>query len=151
MRMTLIRRLLTVAVVIFASGCVSRPADPPVADVVNVMEAFYGAIKKGDPAAAMAQIAPDAMFVESGRLETRAEYEKNHLPLDIDFEKQVDGKRGQWRVTFQDDTAWAIVTTEYDGEFDGGPVNFISAQLAVLSKTDNRWMIRAIHWSSRRL
>ena len=37
----------------------------------------------------MSVIAPDAMFVESGKLETRAEYEMNHLPVDIDFEKQV--------------------------------------------------------------
>jgi hypothetical protein len=31
----------------------------------------------------MTLIAPDAVFVESGRLETRDEYEKNHLPADI--------------------------------------------------------------------
>jgi ketosteroid isomerase-like protein len=119
-------------------------------DVIAALESFYSAMKEGDAAKAMTLIAPDAVFVESGRLETRAEYEKNHLPADIGFEKQVTGRRGQWQVKNEGDTAWAIVTTEYDGTFDGSPVNFISAQLAVLTRSDNRWLIRSIHWSSRR-
>ena len=65
----------------------------------------------------MSVIAPDAMFVESGKLETRAEYEMNHLPADIDFEKQVTGKRDPLRITFKDDAAWVIATTTYDGKF----------------------------------
>jgi ketosteroid isomerase-like protein len=119
-------------------------------DVVAVMEAFYGAMKTGDTSAAMRHIASDAVFVESGRLETRAEYESNHLPADIQFEKQVTGKRSPWQVTFADDTAWGIATTEYDGTFDGSPVNFVSAQLAVLTRQEGAWRIRSIHWSSRR-
>ena len=114
-----------------------------------MLEAFYGAMKKGDTAAAMQLIAPDAVFVESGKLETRAEYEANHLPADIQFEKQVTGKRGPMRTTFQGDAAWVIVTTEYDGSFDGRPVSFVSAQLAVLTRNDGNWRIRSIHWSSR--
>ena len=108
-------------------------------------------MKKGDAAAAMAPIAPDAVFVESGRLETRAEYESNHLPADIAFEKQVDGTRSPWQVTIEGDTAWVIATTDYVGTFDDRPVDFVSAQLAVLSLGDDgRWLIRAVHWSSMR-
>ena len=143
------------------AGC-SAPADKPTAqahttatpadehDVTAVLETFYAAMKTGDTAAAMQQIAPDAVFVESGKLETRAEYEANHLPLDIAFEKQVTGKRGPWRITIQGDAAWVIATTEFDGTFDGGPVNFVSAQLAVLTRNEGNWRIRSIHWSSRR-
>jgi ketosteroid isomerase-like protein len=107
-------------------------------------------MKTGDTAAAMQNIAPDAVFVESGQLETRAEYEANHLPADIKFEQQVTGKRSPWQITFQDDTAWGIATTEFNGTYDGDPVNFVSAQLAVLTRTDDQWRIRSIHWSSRR-
>ena len=114
------------------------------------MESFYGAMKTGDTAAAMQHIAADAVFVESGQLETRSEYEKNHLPADIQFERQVSGKRSPWQVTFEDGTAWGIATTEYDGTFEGSPVNFVSAQLAVLTRQDGAWRIRSIHWSSRR-
>lgn len=113
-----------------------------------MLESFYGAIKKGDAKAAMSVIAPDAMFVESGKLETREQYEKNHLPLDIDFERQITGKRGPMRITFAGDTAWIIVTTEYDGKVDGGPVAFASSQLMVLTKGAEGWKIRSIHWSS---
>jgi ketosteroid isomerase-like protein len=139
--------LLLTASLAFAA-CSPPPANE--SDVTAVLESFYGAMKNGDTAAAMATIAPDAVFVESGRLETRAEYEANHLPADIGFEKQVTGKRSPWQVTLQGDTAWVIATTEYDGQFDGSPVQFTSAQLAVLARSDDRWLIRSIHWSSRR-
>ena len=127
----------------------SAPA-PREQDVVAVMEAFYGAMKTGDKTVAMQNIAPDAVFLESGKLETRAEYEANHLPADIEFERQVTGKRSPWQVKFDGDTAWGIATTEFNGTFDGSPVNFVSAQLAVLSRQDGAWRIRSVHWSSRR-
>ena len=95
-------------------------------------------------------IAPDALFLESGRLETRAEYEANHLPSDIAFEREVTGKRGPMRVSFSGDAAWVIVTTDYVGTFEGSPVDFTSAQLAVLTRETGDWRIRSIHWSSRR-
>lgn len=129
------------------AGCTQNTDD---VDVRSTLEAFYGAMKNGDTVVAMAQIAEDAQFVESGRLETREEYEKNHLPADIAFEKQVTGKRTPFKVTINGDTAWAIATTEFDGEFDGAPVNFTSAQLAVLSRESEGWRIRSIHWSSMR-
>ena len=142
------------AVVVAAVACGSLAAcaapEPRSEDVVAVMESFYGAMKTGDTAAAMQHIAPDAVFVESGRLETRAEYEANHLPADIKFEQQVTGKRSPWQITFHDDTAWGIATTDFNGTYDGDPVDFVSAQLAVLTRTDGEWRIRSIHWSSRR-
>jgi ketosteroid isomerase-like protein len=130
-------------------ACASAPP-PNEADIQAVVEGFYGAMRKGDTAAAMSLIAPDALFVESGRLETRAEYESNHLPLDIEFESKVTGKRAPLRVTFEGNTAWVIATTEYQGEFQGGPVDFVSAQLMVLTRDSGNWRIRSIHWSSRR-
>lgn len=131
------------------SAC-GQPTAETQAEVRNTLEAFYAAMKNADNARAMSHIAEDAVFVESGRLETRDEYEKNHLPSDISFEKQVSGKRGEWKITIEDNTAWAIATTEYDGIFDGAPVAFTSAQLAVLSRDADAWRIRSIHWSSRR-
>ena len=133
-------RLGLLVMVCGVSACAAAPHNE--ADVTTVLETFYGAMKTGDTAAAMRQIAPDAVFVESGRLETRDEYEKNHLPADIGFERQVTGKRGTWQVKFEGDTAWAIVTTDYEGTFDGSEVNFVSAQLAVLTHETGSWLIR---------
>ena len=138
------------AILLWLPACAPAPAPPSEADVTAVVESFYGAMKAGDTAAAMRLIAPDAVFLESGKLETRAEYEANHLPADIQFESQVTGKRGPMRVTFEGNAAWVIATTEYDGTFDGSPVNFVSAQLMVLTRDSGDWRIRTIHWSSRR-
>ncbi len=137
-------------ILLFTAACTpAAPPPPSESDVTSVVESFYGGMKKGDKAAVMATLAPDALFLESGKLETRAEYEANHLPADIEFESQVTGKRGPWRVTFEDDAAWVIATTEYDGTFDGTPVNFTSAQLVVLTRDTGQWLIRSAHWSSR--
>jgi ketosteroid isomerase-like protein len=120
------------------------------AEVIAAAESFYAAMKAGDTAAAMRVVAADAVFLEAGGLETRAEYEANHLPADMEFEKAVTGKRGPWRVVVQGDTAWLNAMTEYLGTFQGKPVNFVGAQLLVMSRTAGVWQIRAAHWSSRR-
>ena len=145
-------RHIALALLIIGSltACAAENTAETEAAVRGTLESFYGAMGKGDSAAAMALIAPDAMFVESGRLETRDEYEKNHLPADIEFEKQVPGKRGPMRVTLQNDTAWVIAETEFEGSFNGNPVDFVSTQLAVLTRESGNWRIRSIHWSSRR-
>jgi ketosteroid isomerase-like protein len=143
---TLLAVVLTVG-----SACTPAPPPPNEADIQAVVEGFYGAMKKGDTAAAMSFIAPDALFIESGRLETREQYETSHLPNDIEFESQVTGVRSPLRVTFEGNTAWVIATTEYKGTFDGAPVSFVSAQLMVLARDSGEWRIRSIHWSSRRL
>ena len=121
------------------------------AAVGAVVDAFYGAMKTADKAAAMALIADDARFVEGGRLETRAQYEANHLPADIEFEKAVSGQRTSTQVTIDRDAAWVIATTEYHGKFEDEPVDFVSAQLVVLTRQEPNWKIRSIHWSSRPL
>ena len=133
-----------------AASCTSSTSKPTdQADVEAAIESFYAAMKKADSKAAMAMIAPDAMFVESGRIETRQQYEESHLPNDIDFEKQITGKRSPWQITVNGDTAWGIASTEYQGTFDGRDLAFVSRQLAVVTRgEDGKWLIRSIHWSS---
>ena len=147
--------LTVVLLLSLAAGTVAcQPAANVEADtaaVTAVVDAFYGAMKKQDPMAAMALIAEDAMFVESGRLETRTQYEENHLPLDIDFEQMITGNRTSMRVTVDRDAAWVIAETEFRGEFEGSPLAFVSSQLMVLTRQDSEWKIRSIHWSSRQL
>ena len=135
--------------VTLAASCTSTTSKPTdQADVEAAIESFYAAMKKADPKAAMAMIAPDAMFVESGRRETRQQYEESHLPADIDFEKDNTGKRGPWTITVNGDTAWGIASTTYDA----ASVPFVSNQLAVVTRgEDGKWLIRSIHWSSMRL
>lgn len=140
----------SVALAVIVSACAGATPHSE-EDVISVVEGFYGAMKSGDREAAMRAIAPDAVFLEGGQLETREQYESNHLPADIDFERQVSGKRGPMRVTFHGDSAWVIATTDYDGTFNDQPMSFTSAQLMVLTKGETgAWQIRSAHWSSRR-
>ena len=138
---------LTLLSLLWLPACAAAPQE---SGVVAALDAFWGAIRGGDASAAMTHIAADAVFIESGVLETRAEYETNHLPADIAFEKQAKGTQASRQVTIEGDTAWVVTTTSYEGTFDGSPVDFISAQLALLTRRDDRWLIRSVHWSSRR-
>src|SRR5688572_28174002 len=83
-------------VLAFLSMCAAVPAAQTNdrTDVAAVVDGFYGAMKRGDVAGVMRTVAPDAVFLEGGKLETRAEYETGHLPGDIDFERVVNSKRG---------------------------------------------------------
>jgi ketosteroid isomerase-like protein len=152
MRISFLPLLLLMGLLAGPIAC--RPAVDVEADkaaVTAVVDQFYGAMKKADTAAAMSLIAEDAQFVEGGRLETREQYKTNHLPADIEFEQAVQGQRTSMNVTVDGDHAWVIATTEYHGTFEESPVDFVSAQLMVLSRAESGWKIRTVHWSSRRL
>ena len=119
------------------------------AEVVAVVDAFHAALVAGDASAAIRLLADDAVLLEAGSVETRSEYEKNHLPADIEFEKGVSTKRTPIRVVVRGETAWATSTSEVTGTFKGRAVDFVGAESMVLSREPAGWRIRAIHWSSR--
>ena len=121
------------------------------ASVAAVVDAFHAALKTGDAAAALRLIADDAVFLEGGRIETRAEYAANHLPEDIKFEKAIASTQHKYRVVILGNAAWAISTSDMTGTFENQPVNLVGAELMVLSREAGGWRIRTIHWSSRRL
>ena len=124
-----------------------RAAD---AAINGTVAAYHAALKAGDAAAAMKLIADDAIFLESGAIETREQYEKNHLPEDIRFEKTVNSSWRTYRSTRNGDTAWVISTGELVGTFDEKPVNLVVVELTVLTRQSGQWKIRSVEWSSRR-
>lgn len=136
-------------------GLLGRPiaAQSPSADTVAVtavVNGFHTALTAGNGPDVMRLLASDAMLLEAGGIETRAEYEKNHLPADIEFEKGIVTTRTPSRVTVAGDAAWAITTSEYKGTFQGKPVDSIGVELMVLSRDPaGGWRIRTIHWSGR--
>src|SRR4030095_3897458 len=135
------------ALLIWLPRCATAPRPPKESDYTAILDKFYGAIKAGDNKAVMQLIAPDAVFVESGKIETRAEYEANHLPADIEFESQTKGTRGPSKVTFDGsgNTAWVISRAEYD---EGNPEKYINTQLMVLTRDNGEGRIRSISWST---
>jgi ketosteroid isomerase-like protein len=113
------------------------------------VERYHHALAAGDSAAALAQLADDAVILESGGMETREEYRAHHLPADIAFTRAVRETRSPLRISVRGDVAWSMATSTVRGKFRGKAVNSTGAELMVLSRGRNGWKINAIHWSSR--
>ena len=105
-------RFVAAAFVALTSGTtVPAAQQTEEAAVRTVVVRFHTAVTSGDAAGAMAVVGADAVFLEAGSVETRAEYAKDHLPADIEFEKSVPMKRGALRVVVSGDAAWTTCTT----------------------------------------
>lgn len=140
--------IFLVATVLALASCRRPfPTAPDREAIVQTQQAFHRALAKGDHAAAMALLAPDAEVLEMGVRETRAEYQNKHLAADIEFARNVPSQRGPIIVRQEGDVAWLSATTESKGTFRGKEIDSESTELMVLAKKDGRWQIRAIHWS----
>jgi ketosteroid isomerase-like protein len=136
------------------------PAAPPAgasiasdsADAVATVGRFRAALASGDSATALALLAPDAIVLESGAAESRAEYRRHHLPADIEYARAAPGTHALVQAIVHDDAAWVSSTSVTTGTVKGRAVDSAGAELIVLSRRDRQspWQIRAIHWSSRR-
>ena len=123
------------------------------ADVVATVERFHAALAAGDSAAALAVLAADVTILESGDVETREAYRAHHLGADIAYARAVPSTRTLGRVAVAGDAAWVTATSTTRGQYNGREVNSAGAELVVLTRAPRapaRWVIRAIHWSSRR-
>ena len=118
--------------------------------VVQVLERFHAALRAGDSTGALRLLAPDAVIVETGGIESLAEYRSHHLPADIGFAKANERKPGPVSVRVVGSVAWAWSTSETAGTAQGQPVTSLGAELAVLTRSADGWRIQSIHWSSRR-
>lgn len=116
--------------------------------VALVVERYHQALASGDSATALRLLAPDAVILEGGSVETREHYREHHLPADIGFTREVPAQRGMIRVVVRGDVAWASSTSTSTGSFRGRAINSRGAELMVLSREGTDWVIRAIHWSS---
>jgi len=124
------------------------------AAVVDVVHSYHRLLAAGDSLGALRLLAPDAIILESGGVESRGEYRSHHLSGDIEFSRAVPSKTSDVRVVVAGDVAWATSTSVTEGTFKDRPINSAGAELMVLSRirtsAGRAWRIRAIHWSSRR-
>jgi len=88
--------------------------------------------------------------MEAGGVEHLADYLSHHLGADIEFAKAVPSQRTMVSVVQQGDVAWVVGTSVTRGTFRDRPINSNGAELMVLTRSGSGWLIRAIHWSSRR-
>lgn len=125
-------------------------AAPDSAAIVAAADAFHAALAAGDSLAALGLLADDAVVLEGGELETRAQYAAHHLAADIAFTRAVGGTRAVTGVRQAGDAAWLWAATANKGTWNGRDIDSLGAELLVLARDGDRWRIRAIHWSSRR-
>jgi ketosteroid isomerase-like protein len=130
----------------------ARPADIAVDSLAAtaVVESYHRALEQGDSATALGLLAPDAIVLESGGLETREQYRSHHLRADISFARAVPSRYVRARIEIGGDMAWIASTSTTKGQFRDRAVNSAGAELMVLKRTPAGWKIAAIHWSSRR-
>ena len=120
------------------------------AAVAAVVHRYDAALASGDSATALALLAPDAVILESGGVESRAEYRSHHLPADMAYARAVKSVSSPVLVVIEGNAAWASSTSVSQGEYRGKAVNSAGSELMVLTRgADGGWRIRAIHWSSR--
>lgn len=148
-------RLLVVALVALGAAAAPTPAaaQSTRADsvaAVGTVARFEAALAAQDSVQASALLASDVLVLESGTVETRAAYLGHHLSADMKAKRDSKGARTLVRVTMLNNAAYVVSTTSTPSTNAEGSNASEMAELMVLSKTNTGWVIRAIHWSSRR-
>lgn len=139
--------LVSICLVISAKAADLNPSDADA--ITSVVEAFHKALIAGEPAKVMALLAPEALITEDGYIQTRSDYQHDHLGEDIAFARAVPvSSRRVALVRQEGKVAWVTATFRVVGEFHKKPVDSSSAETMILTKTSEGWKIETIHWSS---
>ena len=142
--------LAVLVVTVIGGSSITRPSSHVADDsaaVASVVDDFHAALSRGDSAKALSLLAPDAVILESGGVESRSEYRSHHLPEDIKFAKLVASKRQILQVSVEGSSAWTVGTSTTKGTFTGRVIDSIGAESMVFQKPASGWRIRSIHWS----
>jgi ketosteroid isomerase-like protein len=124
------------------------PASPREAGAA--VDAFHAALRRGDPQAALAFVADDAIVFEEGRAErSKAEYALRHAAADAAFSKAVPSKLLSRTGHATADFALIASESRTKGRFNGQDVDRIMVESMVLRRRSGaEWKIVHIHWSS---
>ena len=123
-----------------------RPATPTVGEAEFAASAtadrFHAALAAGDRAGMEALLAPDAVVLEGGAHESRAEYLSHHFARDAEFLSGTTPEPLYRRTGVAGDAAW-VASTQRIGDVE-------MAELLVMKRTPDGWRVAAVHWSSAR-
>ena len=120
------------------------------ANALSTIERFHSALASGDSARATSLLSNDVLILESGAVQTRAEYLSHHLGADMKASQGSKGVRTIMRVSVLGDAAIVVAKTVTPPTGAEGSTGSELAELMVLSRTGSAWIVRAVHWSSRR-
>ena len=115
----------------------------------GAVEGFHHALTQGDKKAVYRLLAEDVLIFESGGAErSRAEYAGHHMPLDMEFSKNMKREMTAQTVQESGDTAIVISENRTKGTFKDKEYNLLGKETIVLKRMEGRWTITHIHWSS---
>jgi ketosteroid isomerase-like protein len=120
------------------------------AAAVGAVEQFHAALSAGDSSKAVSMLTDDVLIIESGGIQTRAEYLGGHLGADMRASKGAKGERTVVKVNVVGDAAYVVSKTVTPPTGAEGSTGSEMVELMVVTKTTAGWKIRAVHWSSRR-
>lgn len=126
-----------------------EPAAVDAATITSTAEDFHEALAAGEPDRVMSLLSPDALIVEGGAVQTRDEYQREHLAEDIAYARAVPSRLRNVVIRQEGDVAWVTSTFRLTGEFHDRQIDDLAAETMVLTKIPAGWRIRTIHWSSR--
>jgi ketosteroid isomerase-like protein len=146
------------SIVLLANACLlittgqsfGEPAAVDAATITSTAEAFHKALAAGEADRAMSLLSADALIVEGGAVQTRDEYQREHLAEDIAYARAVPSTPRDVVIRQEGNVAWVTSTFRLTGEFHDKQVDDLAAETMVLKKIPAGWRIRTIHWSSRK-
>ncbi len=114
----------------------------------NVVDAFHGALRRGDEQAVIRLLLPEVQIFESGRVEaSRAEYQSHHLQSDLKAAAAITHHVVDRSVETRGDMALVMSRTHVTGQYRNQDVNQAGTETMVLRRTPDGWRVRHIHWS----
>jgi ketosteroid isomerase-like protein len=155
------RTLVATLVLIFFSAWASahgNAAAPPavpeqsgaIEDATRTVDAFHGALAKGDRAAAQALLDDNVQIYEQGWVErSKAEYAAHHLDSDAQFSAATTRTLTARSGVILGDLAYVTSEGKVAGAFKGKAIDSVTLETMVLRRKQDGWRIVHIHWSSR--
>jgi ketosteroid isomerase-like protein len=122
---------------------------PAAAEAARAVDAFHGALSKGDTRAALALLADDVLIFEGGGVErSKAEYASHHLAADAAFTQAVPGRTTRRAGAAVGDVAWIASEGRTTGRYKDKAVDRVTAETIILRRAGSGWLITHVHWSS---
>ena len=118
----------------------SSAVGPAAFDASDTADRFHAALASGDRAAMEALLSPDAVVLEGGAHESRAEYLSGHFARDAASLAGTAPEPLYRRTGVAGDAAW-VASTQRVGDAT-------MAELLVMKRTAGGWRVSAVHWSS---
>lgn len=125
--------------------------EPPAAEeaaITSTLEELHKALAAGEADKVMGLLLPDALIVEAGNVETRADYQQKHLSEDMAFARAVPVTSRKVVVRQEGNAAWVTTMSRMVGEFHGQLIDSSAAETALLIRDSGGWRIYSLHWST---